>query len=234
MVAPNWLQRHKGQREPFSWCWVKKGTQQPFSRNHWGLEREIQKIDLQAIRGGNEIRTGAAALLCCYSFPCISTQAQTHTHRAFWRFSHQSLCSRVEGKPHCPAHWGGKCVVPVGCTKLEDFMLWKWGRYPRPIKVLGSVCSANPVRSDAASIVCTAACSSFCQGYDSRAQPGLGCWSRGCCLLQWGWGEDSVHQQGEGTQALEKGMSVYFRPVWLSYGIYLGVNVRSLWSPILH
>lgn len=61
-------------------------------------EREIQKIDLQAIREGNAIRTGAAALLCCFSFPYTSTEAHTCTHRDFRSFRHWSLCSKSGGE----------------------------------------------------------------------------------------------------------------------------------------
>lgn len=39
-------------------------------------EREIPKIDLEAIREGSMIGTGAAALLGCFPLPCTST----HTH----------------------------------------------------------------------------------------------------------------------------------------------------------
>lgn len=49
------------------------------------------------------------------------------------------------------------------------------------------------------------------QGLDQgRAQPGLGCRTGGAVLVQWDEGEDSVHQQGKETQALERGLSLYF------------------------
>lgn len=67
-------------------------------------EKEIQKIDLQAIREGNEIRTGAAALLCCYSFPCISTQAQTHTHtQSFSEFQLPVIMLKSGGEAPLPS-----------------------------------------------------------------------------------------------------------------------------------
>lgn len=135
MVAPNWLQRHKGKREPFSWCWVKKETQQLFSRNHWGLERErkeIQKIDLQAIRGGNEIRTGAAALLCCFSFPCISTQAQTHTE-SFSEFQPPVIMLESGGETPLPSSLRRQMCGAWRLRKAQRFHTMEMGGYPRPI-----------------------------------------------------------------------------------------------------
>lgn len=69
-------------------------------------EREIPKIDLEAIREGSVIGAGAAALLGCFPLPCTST----HTHTQILG----GLGIRGGGEENPVALVGVRRVIPAG------------------------------------------------------------------------------------------------------------------------